>query len=76
MNRSRRNRICIIIDKILDLVNELMYIKEEEDDTRENIPINFENSEIYENSENCSDALDDAISDISDSLDKLKEEIS
>ena len=55
------------------LLQELENIKDEEDDARENIPENLENSEMYEASENCSDTIEDAISDIEGAINSILE---
>lgn len=73
MNKERRQRIKEIIVKINGCANELSDIKFDEDYARDNIPENLQNSATYTESEDCSDKLDDAISDIQQAASTLEE---
>ncbi len=73
MNKCRRKSIKEITDKIKALMSQLEDIKDEEDEARENIPENLENSDVYKTSENCSDTIEDVISDIGGAINSILE---
>lgn len=75
MNKNRRQKIEELIKKILSLIDDLERIKEEEDDSRENMPENLENSDNYQKSEECSDAMEETIDDVRGSLNNLLDTI-
>ena len=61
MNKIRRNALQEIYDKLTALSEELEMIKDEEDESRENMPENLQGSERYEQSETASGNMDEAI---------------
>lgn len=73
MNNARRQRIKTILSQIMALTDTLDNIKDYEDDARGNMPENLENSENYIKSEEYSDAIADAISDIKSAVTTLEE---
>ena len=73
MNKDIRKRICEAISKLSTCSSELQSICDDEDSARSRMPENLEGSERYEASENCSDVLEDAISDIDDVITSLQE---
>ncbi len=73
MNQERRERIKKTVIKISECVGELESIKDEEDDSRDNIPENLQGGDAYQQSEDCSDALQDAIDSINEAGEKLGE---
>lgn len=73
MNKSRRQRLRQIVDALQSIVNDLDDIKMEEDEARNNMPENLESSETYEESENCSDVIEDAISDLNEIMGNITE---
>lgn len=73
MNKNRRKRIEEVIDKLRDCSESLSSIKGEEDESRDNIPEGLQESDVYRFSEECSDKMDDAISNIEDIICDLEE---
>ena len=74
MNKERRTRIRKVTKNLSACISELESIKDEEDYARSCMPENLEYSEAYEKSEECSDTMEDAITDIqgiADSLEKI-----
>lgn len=61
MNKIRRKALQEIYDKLSDLREELEAIKDEEDESRENMPENLQGSERYEQSETASGNIDEAM---------------
>lgn len=72
MNKKRKLKCAQALEKIRIGKEELESIKDEEDDARENIHENFQNTELYEDSEEWSDALEDAISSIEEGIETVK----
>lgn len=75
MNNKRRQKIRDVVQKIEGLTSDLEHIKDEEDDTRANMPENLESSEQYEKSEQISDTIEDAITDIRDALNTISDNL-
>lgn len=75
MNNKRRQKIREITSKIDGLTDELEIIKEEEDDSRSNMPENLEFSVQYEKSETISETIEDAVSEIREALDAIENEL-
>ena len=73
MNDKRRKRISEVVARLESCSTDLESIKDEEDETRDNIPENLQNGDRYCESEECSDKIDDAISDIRSAIDGLGE---
>lgn len=73
MNKQRRNKLDEAVKILQNTVEILQKIKEQEDMTRENMPENLETSEMYEHSENCSDTIEDAITDIEGAIESILE---
>ncbi len=73
MNDKRRKRIREVVARLESCSTDLESIKDEEDETRDNIPENLQNGDRYCESEECSDKIDDAISDIRSAIDGLGE---
>lgn len=71
MNRIRRKRIAEIIDALSDLQETINMIREEEDESRENMPENMQYGDRYYASEECSDWLEEAYESIDSALDTL-----
>lgn len=73
MNADRRSRVIKakqLLEEAKDILEEAL---NEEDEYRDNIPENLQNSERYEQSEACSDAMDSAISEIDLAIESLEE---
>lgn len=73
MNADRRSRVIKakqLLEEAKDILEEAL---NEEDEYRDNIPENLQNSERYEQSETYSDAMDNAINEISSAIESLEE---
>ena len=64
MNKTRKTQIKEVITKINGCADDLSDIKFDEDYARENIPENLQGGDAYCTSEDCSDKIEDAISDL------------
>lgn len=72
MNKQRRKTINEIYEKIADLRNLLEEVKGEEEEYRDNMPENLQNSERYYVAEEACDNLDSAISSLEEALDYIE----
>jgi hypothetical protein len=72
MNKIRRKALQEIFDKLSALSDELESIKEEEDESRENMPENLQGSERYEQSETASGNIDEAMEYLSSACDSIE----
>lgn len=72
MNKLRRKSLQEIFDKLSDLREEIESIKDEEDESRENMPENLQGSERYEQSETASYSMDEAMEYISSACDSIE----
>lgn len=72
MNKIRRKALQEIYDKLSDLREELEAIKDEEDESRENMPENLQGSERYEQSETASGNIDEAMEYLSSAFDSIE----
>ena len=72
MNKIRRKALQEIYDKLSDLREELEAIKDEEDESRENMPENLQGSERYEQSETASGNIDEATEYLSSACDSIE----
>lgn len=72
MNKIRRKALQEIYDKLSDLREELETIKDEEDESRENMPENLQGSERYEQSETASGNIDETMEYLSSACDSIE----
>lgn len=72
MNKIRRKALQEIYDKLSDLREELETIKDEKDESRENMPENLQGSERYEQSETASGNIDEAMEYLSSACDSIE----
>ena len=72
MNKLRRKTLQRIFDQLSNLREEIEAVKEEEDESRENMPENLQGSERYEQSETASSNMDEAMEYISSACDSLE----
>ena len=72
MNKIRRKALQEIYDKLSDLREELETIKDEEDESWENMPENLQGSERYEQSETASGNIDEAMEYLSSACDSIE----
>lgn len=75
MNNARRKRIEKINEQLSGIKQDLEEINEEEENCRDNMPENLQESEKYEASENASGCIEYAIDNISDTIDNLNESV-
>lgn len=73
MNETRRKLIREAICELNSCVDDLTNVKDDEDESRENIPENLQGGDAYSLSEIASDKIDDAISDIQQAITTLEE---
>ena len=73
MNRQRRKHIQEIIDNLNTCTDALTSIKDDEDYARDNTPENLQGGEAYCISEECSDKIEGALSDIQQAVNTLEE---
>jgi hypothetical protein len=73
MNKQSRKSVAIAIDTIRSVINDLEYIRDDEQDKMDNMPENLQMSERYEAMETAVDALENAITSLEDAVDSLEE---
>lgn len=72
MNDVRRKTLRKVIELIEECQDMLEDIRDEEDEYLNNIPINLQNSERYEISEDAIYEMDDAISSLESAVDCIE----
>ncbi len=75
MNKQRRKAIENVTGKIRDLLTDLEFFRDEEEDYKYNMLENLQGSEKYERAEDCVYGLSEAIDDIERALEKIDEYI-
>lgn len=73
MNKQRRQRIKEVIIQLETCADNLETVKSDEDEARENIPENLQDGEAYCTSEECSDKIEEAMSDIRAVIENLED---
>ena len=73
MNKTRREALQKVYDLIADARDTLEMLRDEEDEYRENMPENLQESIRYEAASEAVDNMDSAISSIEDALDYIEE---
>ena len=73
MNKKQRKNIERLFDRLSEINEELEYIKNEEEEKMDNLPKNLQNSVKYEEFEAVVEALDDALTSITEACEKLEE---
>ncbi len=73
MNKQRRQRIKEVITQLETCADNLETVKSDEDEARENIPENLQDGEAYCTSEECSDKIEEAMSDIRAVIENLED---
>lgn len=71
MNKLRRKQIEEIAEKIVETKMELELLKDEEQESVDNMPENLKNSERYSNMESAIDTLDNALTNLEDAISEL-----
>lgn len=72
MNNTRRKAIDRLYEQITAISDELEDLKFEEDEARDNMPENLQGGARYEQSEEASQAMEDAIEYLSSASDALE----
>lgn len=72
MNKERRTKLKNAIGGLQKCYDDLDSIKYDEDEARENIPENLQGGDAYSESEQCSDTIEDALSDLQGVIDSLE----
>lgn len=73
MNKQRRQKIREVITQLETCADNLETVKSDEDEARENIPENLQDGEAYCTSEECSDKIEEAMSDIRAVIENLED---
>lgn len=73
MNKARRKKIEEISDKLMELQADLQWVAEEEEEARDNMPESMEGSDRYTESEEASQAMEDADGAIQEAIDYLSD---
>jgi len=68
MNKDRRKNLQAVIDAITEANETLETLKEEEEEYRDNMPENLQDSERYEKADAACDSLDEAISNLEEAI--------
>ena len=72
MNKRRRKQISDAVGKLEICASTLESIKDDEDNSRSEIPENLQTSEHFEASEDCSDTMETAIENIREAINELQ----
>ena len=72
LNAGRRKKLMVAIDHLREASNIVDQIKDEEQDSLDNMPENLQESERYSNMEEAVDALDDALTSINEASDYIE----
>lgn len=75
LNNKRRTRLRSIEEDLGRVLNLLNSIYDEEQDCMDNVPENLQDSERYSNMEACVEALSDAVYNLEEAMDSIKEAI-
>lgn len=73
LNKQRKKAIARLAQQVSAIASELEALKEEEDEARENMPENLWESDRYEVSEECSQAMEDALDSLESAASSLSE---
>ena len=73
MNRIRRKEIQEVISKIEELYETVENIKSDEEDYRDNIPENLQNSARYDKADDACLMLEEAMDNLSEAMANLEE---
>lgn len=73
LNAGRRKKLTVAIDHLREASNIVDQIKDEEQDSLDNMPENLQESERYSNMEEAVDALDDALVSINEAFEHVED---
>ena len=75
LNNKRRTRLRSIEEDLGMALNLLNSIYDEEQDCMDNVPENLQDSERYSDMEACVEALSEAVYNLEEAMDSIKEAI-
>ena len=73
MNKARRKNIQDVVNQLEDLKSTLEDLQGEEEEYRDNIPVNLQGSERYEKAEEACDTLSEAVDGLENIITSLGE---
>lgn len=73
LNAGRRKKLTVAIDHLREASNIVDQIKDEEQDSLDNMPENLQESERYSNMEEAVDALEDALVSINEAFEHVED---
>jgi len=73
MNRIRRKQLTDLIDRLYVIQADLEILKDEEEEARDNIPENMQDSERYEAADAACENLDSALSSLEEMIEYIEE---
>ena len=76
MNKNRRKRIADLRERIDIIKNELEEVMEEEQDARDNLPNNLQDSEKAEKMDDTIGSIEYAIGNLEETIENLDEAVS
>ena len=76
MNKNRRKRIADLRERIDIIKNELEEVMEEEQDPRDNLPNNLQDSEKAEKMDDTIGSIEYAIGNLEETIENLDEAVS
>lgn len=72
MNKIRRKELQVIIDHLYELKGNLEDLLVEEEESRDNIPENMQESERYEKADEACDNLSSAVDDLEEVISSIE----
>ena len=75
MNNRRRTKLRAVISELGSTREKISLLREEEDESRYNMPESLQETDRYRHSEECSYAMDDAIESINSAISEIGEVI-
>lgn len=73
MNKTRRQKLHSLFDTVSEAKKQIEMLRDEEEEYKDNIPENLQNSARYDDAEAAVDALDSVIDSLDEALDSIEE---
>ncbi len=73
MNKERRARLSDVVSSLRQCVDDINDIDSDEEESRENLPENMHDGDRYQESEEYSDKMNEAVSLIEEAIDAIEE---
>jgi cell shape-determining protein MreC len=73
MNANRRKRLREILRKLEEAQSEIESVRDDEDEARDNMPESLQESDRYTFSAEASDAMDNAVGNVSEAISAIEE---